>query len=109
VGAYEGLHAAGVIYRDLKPENIPTGADGHIVLTDFGLSKEFPRKHVGTSPTAPPTPNAPYIPPIDPSNANDTQNFDEAFLDMEPVIAGDPDPTDSERERTDDESDSESA
>ncbi|KAG9103747.1 hypothetical protein FRC06_008479 [Ceratobasidium sp. 370] len=249
----EGLHAAGVIYRDLKPENILIGADGHIVLTDFGLSKEFPRKHIGTSPTAPLTPNGqtgfviphwmdatgspgrapmskrldrdmtttfcgmaeylapeviqglpysyevdwwsfgtmlyemltgitpfcannhsdmyvwvlqdelqfpdgkamdrdtkssirgllqrnpalqmceprvkkhpyfsmidwqhvyykryipPYIPPIDPSNASDTQNFDEAFLDMEPVIADDPDPTDSERERTDDESDSESA
>lgn len=40
----EGLHAAGVIYRDLKPENILIGGDGHIVLTDFGLSKEFPRK-----------------------------------------------------------------
>ena len=40
----EGLHAAGVIYRDLKPENILIGSDGHIVLTDFGLSKEFPRK-----------------------------------------------------------------
>ncbi|KIJ29653.1 hypothetical protein M422DRAFT_188089, partial [Sphaerobolus stellatus SS14] len=38
-----GLHAAGVVYRDLKPENILIGADGHIVLTDFGLSKEFPR------------------------------------------------------------------
>ncbi|RDB29452.1 RAC family serine/threonine-protein kinase [Hypsizygus marmoreus] len=50
----EGLHAAGVIYRDLKPENILIGADGHIVLTDFGLSKEFPRK-VNTQ-TAPPTP-----------------------------------------------------
>lgn len=53
----EGLHAAGVIYRDLKPENILIGADGHIVLTDFGLSKEFPRKVSGTSPTAPTTPN----------------------------------------------------
>ena len=40
----EGLHVAGVIYRDLKPENILIGADGHIVLTDFGLSKEFPRR-----------------------------------------------------------------
>lgn len=44
-----------MIYRDLKPENILIGADGHIVLTDFGLSKEFPRR---TSPTtAPPTPS----------------------------------------------------
>lgn len=32
---------------------------------------------------------APYIPPIDPSNASDTQNFDETFLDMEPVIQDD--------------------
>lgn len=43
VEGVEGLHAAGVIYRDLKPENILIGSDGHIVLTDFGLSKEFPR------------------------------------------------------------------
>jgi serum/glucocorticoid-regulated kinase 2 len=40
------LHSAGVIYRDLKPENILIGGDGHIVLTDFGLSKEFPRRHI---------------------------------------------------------------
>lgn len=32
---------------------------------------------------------APYIPPIDPQNASDTQNFDETFLDMEPVIQDD--------------------
>jgi serum/glucocorticoid-regulated kinase 2 len=52
----EGLHAAGVIYRDLKPENILIGADGHIVLTDFGLSKEFPR--LTEAATAPVTPSA---------------------------------------------------
>jgi len=34
------LHAAGVIYRDLKPENLLLTKDGHIVMTDFGLSKE---------------------------------------------------------------------
>ncbi|KAF7302479.1 hypothetical protein HMN09_00882200 [Mycena chlorophos] len=55
VEGVEGLHAAGVIYRDLKPENILIGADGHIVLTDFGLSKEFPRRTTAT--TAPPTPS----------------------------------------------------
>ncbi|KAJ7239699.1 kinase-like domain-containing protein [Mycena rebaudengoi] len=44
VEGVEGLHAAGVIYRDLKPENILIGSDGHIVLTDFGCSKEFPRR-----------------------------------------------------------------
>lgn len=41
VEGVEGLHKAGVIYRDLKPENVLIGADGHIVLSDFGLSKEF--------------------------------------------------------------------
>ncbi|KAG6811458.1 hypothetical protein H0H92_007281 [Tricholoma furcatifolium] len=49
----EGLHAAGVIYRDLKPENILIGADGHIVLTDFGLSKEFAKKAPQTTASTP--------------------------------------------------------
>lgn len=44
VEGVEGLHKAGVIYRDLKPENVLIGADGHIVLSDFGLSKEFPAR-----------------------------------------------------------------
>ena len=60
VEGVEGLHAAGVVYRDLKPENILIGADGHIVLTDFGLSKEFPRPHnsvAALGATAPNTPN----------------------------------------------------
>lgn len=38
--AIEHLHGLGIIYRDLKPENIMLDAEGHVVLTDFGLSKE---------------------------------------------------------------------
>ncbi|KAM5435236.1 putative non-specific serine/threonine protein kinase [Microsporum ferrugineum] len=38
--ALEHLHCnVGVIYRDLKPENCLLDADGHLLLTDFGLSK----------------------------------------------------------------------
>lgn len=32
----------GIIYRDIKLENILVDEAGHIVLTDFGLSKELP-------------------------------------------------------------------
>ncbi|RWS17163.1 ribosomal protein S6 kinase 2 beta-like isoform X1 [Dinothrombium tinctorium] len=38
--ALDHLHSLGIIYRDLKPENILLDANGHISLTDFGLSKE---------------------------------------------------------------------
>lgn len=38
--ALEHVHNANIIYRDLKPENLLLDADGHIRVTDFGLSKE---------------------------------------------------------------------
>jgi serum/glucocorticoid-regulated kinase 2 len=34
------LHSLNVIYRDLKPENILLDDNGHVCLTDFGLSKD---------------------------------------------------------------------
>jgi serine/threonine protein kinase len=38
--ALSHLHAYDVIYRDLKPENILLDGEGHVKLTDFGLSKD---------------------------------------------------------------------
>lgn len=37
--ALEYLHQNGVMVRDVKPENILLDAKGHIVVTDFGVSK----------------------------------------------------------------------
>jgi p70 ribosomal S6 kinase len=40
VSVVSHLHKNGIIHQDLQPENILLDAEGHVMLTDFGLAKE---------------------------------------------------------------------
>ena len=40
IAALEYLHLMGYVYRDLKPENILLHHSGHLMLSDFDLSKQ---------------------------------------------------------------------
>lgn len=39
--AIERLHSVGILHSDLQLKNIVIGSDGHLMITDFGLSESF--------------------------------------------------------------------
>lgn len=43
--AIESVHERGFVHRDVKPDNLLIDAEGHLKLSDFGLSTGFRKSH----------------------------------------------------------------
>lgn len=73
--ALEYLHSLSIVHRDLKPDNLLVTEDGHIKVTDYGLSRygllgEGPedRSRSPTTPPGPPLSVSPLSPGTDGPN-----------------------------------------